>query len=102
MRDDVHAAGTPGGGTAVGGLAGTNIGGGSPRGAKLEDAMGRGDADDTADSNEEQPGAFSGRAGGAVGGTPANKRARGGKSEARPGGAKKPKPRKTRRGDSAA
>jgi DnaK suppressor protein len=98
MRDDVHAAGTPGGGAAVGGLAGTNIGGGSPRGEKLEDAMGR----DDDDSNEEQPEAFSGHAGGAVGGTPANKRARGGKAEPRTGGAKKPKPRKSRRGGSAA
>ena len=29
-RADIHAAGTPGGGTAVGGLAGTNVGDGSP------------------------------------------------------------------------
>src|SRR5205809_451059 len=28
--DDVHATGTPGGATASGGLAGTNVGGGSP------------------------------------------------------------------------
>ena len=80
-RGDVHAAGTPGGGTARGGLAGTNVGGGAPGGAKLEDAMGRGDADTEADPDEEDaPEAFAGRSGGAVGGTPANKRAKGGKT----------------------
>jgi RNA polymerase-binding transcription factor DksA len=80
-RGDVHAAGTPGGGTARGGLAGTNVGGGAPKGAKLEDAMARGDADTEADPDEEDaPEAFAGRSGGAVGGTPANKRAKGGKT----------------------
>ena len=77
-RDDVHAAGTPGGGTASGGLAGTNIGGGSPADAHLEAAMGDGVADAPVDDDdEEQPEAYAGTAGGAVGGTPANKRARG-------------------------
>lgn len=82
---DSHAAGTPGGGTAVGGLAGTTIGGGSPDGADLEDAMGSGTADhaDPGDEGEDEPDAYSGPSGGAVGGTPANKRARGGKP--RPG-----------------
>jgi RNA polymerase-binding transcription factor DksA len=76
---DVHAAGTPGGGTAVGGLAGTNIGGGAPDTADLEAAMGTGTDDAAIDNDgEEQPEAFSGRSGGAVGGTPANKRAVGG------------------------
>jgi RNA polymerase-binding transcription factor DksA len=78
--NDTHAAGTPGGGTAQGGLAGANIGGGSPTGARLEDALGRGDADDDP-GNEEIPEAQSGRAGGAVGGTPANKRGRGAKAD---------------------
>lgn len=80
-RNDTHAAGTPGGGTAAGGLAGTNVGGGDPDGANLEDAMGSGthdaDAPDAADG-EDQPEALSGPSGGAIGGTPANKRARGG------------------------
>ncbi|WP_439629858.1 TraR/DksA family transcriptional regulator [Gemmata sp.] len=79
--DDVHAAGTPGGGTAVGGLAGTNIGGGSPEGANLEGAMGSGNYDTEepdAEDGEDQPEAQAGPSGGAVGGTPANKRARGG------------------------
>jgi RNA polymerase-binding transcription factor DksA len=80
---DKHAAGTPGGGSASGGLAGSNIGRGSPREAILENAMGGGrpgaDAD-SSDEDEDAPEAFSGRAGGAVGGTPANKRAKGGQS----------------------
>jgi RNA polymerase-binding transcription factor DksA len=80
VRGDSHAAGTPGGGTAVGGLAGTTIGDGAPERVNLEGAMGRGNMDDT-DFDEEQPEAFSGSAGGAVGGTPANKRARGGKRD---------------------
>jgi RNA polymerase-binding transcription factor DksA len=71
QQGDTHAAGTPGGGT--------NIGGGSPTGAKLEEAMGRGDADDDP-GEEEIPEAQSGRSGGAVGGTPANKRAHGTKA----------------------
>lgn len=78
-RGDTHAVGTPGGGTAVGGLAGTNIGDGSPAEANLEEAMGTGTADAPVDADgEDQPQAFSGSSGGAVGGTPANKRSRGG------------------------
>lgn len=80
---DKHAAGTPGGGSASGGLAGSNIGRGAPREAILENAMGggRSGADaDSGDEDEDAPEAFSGRAGGAVGGTPANKRAKGGQS----------------------
>jgi RNA polymerase-binding transcription factor DksA len=76
---DVHAVGTPGGGTAVGGLAGTNVGSGSPRDVPLEAAMAEGIADAPEDADgEDQPEAFSGPSGGAVGGTPANKRSRGG------------------------
>ncbi len=37
---DVHATGTAGGGTALGGLAGTNAGHGDPDAGALEDAMG--------------------------------------------------------------
>jgi RNA polymerase-binding transcription factor DksA len=74
---DVAAVGTPGGGTAVGGLAGTNVGRGSPDNANLEAALATGTADAPVDTdNEDQPEATSGHAGGAVGGTPANKRAR--------------------------
>jgi RNA polymerase-binding transcription factor DksA len=93
-KGDVHAAGTPGGGTADGGLAGTNVGSGSPRGARLEEAMGSGnfDVESRADEDDEAPQAYSGRSGGAVGGTPANKRARGGKGSGNPTGpAKRPK-----------
>jgi hypothetical protein len=75
---DTHAAGTPGGGSAVGGLAGTNIGRGDPRGANLENAMGSSNFDVAIDADEGNQ-AYSGPAGGAVGGTPANKRSRGGK-----------------------
>jgi len=100
-RDDVQAAGTPGGGSAQGGLAGTNVGRGSPRGAKLERTMGSGKYDaDThpEESEEEAPGAFSGRSGGAVGGTPANKRSSGGHSAQRaPGRATRPSKSKKKR-----
>jgi RNA polymerase-binding transcription factor DksA len=101
--DDVQAAGAPGGGSARGGLAGTNIGGGSPRGAKLERTMGSGrhDSQDPSDESEEDsPNAYSGRSSGAVGGTPANKRASGGQvNPRRTSGvtrAGKPKKRRTR------
>lgn len=80
--DDVHAAGTPGGGTAVGGLAGTNVGRGDPSAAGLESAMGSGNFDVAAEeADEEEVEAYSGSSGGAVGGTPANKRAVGGKKK---------------------
>jgi hypothetical protein len=68
-----HAAGTPAGGLASGGLGGTNAGDGSPENADLEEAMGSGPDDHSGDSipdNEPQ----SGRRGGAIGGTPAGKR----------------------------
>lgn len=78
QRADVHAAGTAGGGTAVGGLAGTNIGDGGPTGAGLEDAMGSGNFD-AAEADAEDNNAYADVAGGAVGGTPAGKRARGGR-----------------------
>jgi RNA polymerase-binding transcription factor DksA len=84
---DSYAAGTPGGGTAIGGLAGTNLGRGDPDSEELEEAMGSGkfDVDEAGDDTEmdnEDPktsSAFAGLSGGAVGGTPANKRATGGK-----------------------
>ncbi len=82
---DIHASGTPGGGTAIGGLAGTNVGRGELEGAHLEDAMGSSnfDHEEGAELDEELPEAQSGASGGAIGGTPANKRARGGKSRSR-------------------
>ena len=81
--DDVHAVGTAGGGTAIGGLAGTNVGHGDPAGAPLEDAIGSGNFDTRAEDEgegAEESTAFAGPTGGAVGGTPANKRATGGKT----------------------
>lgn len=76
---DIHAVGAPGGGTAVGGLAGTNIGIGAPGEADLEEAMASG-VFDTAIEDDEEAHAYGGPSGGAVGGTPANKRATGGKT----------------------
>jgi len=77
---DRHAAGTAGGGTAIGGLAGTNIGEGSVDTADLENATASGEFDHEDDaSDDETP--YSGRTGGAVGGTPASKRARGGRTK---------------------
>ena len=81
MRDetgDVHAAGTAGGGTAEGGLAGTNIGEGDPDNADLKGAMGSGNHDVAIEEDDEDTVACSAH-GGAVGGTPAGKRAVGGK-----------------------
>jgi hypothetical protein len=74
-RGDVFAAGTAGGGTAIGGLAGGNEGNGDPVIAELDEATGSSNfdaADDRADDRTPQ----SGFTGGAVGGTPARKRAR--------------------------
>jgi hypothetical protein len=69
---DSAAAGTPGGGLAAGGLAGSNAPDGEPD-ENLDDAMRFGPADNSGDNvatDEPQ----SGRSGGAVGGTPAGKR----------------------------
>jgi hypothetical protein len=71
----VHAAGT-----AVGGLAGTNVGEGDPADTDLEDAMGSGNFDVAIEELNDEKIAYSGPAGGAVGGTPANRRAVGGKA----------------------
>lgn len=73
---DIYAAGTAGGGTAVGGLAGSNEGHGDPRVSELHQATGSSmfDADDGRE-DEELP--ASGPSGGAVGGTPARKRSSG-------------------------
>jgi len=86
---DPHAVGTPGGGTAIGGLAGTNIGIGGPDNSSLEDAMASGNFDVTIETEQhpsspdspvvDETTSYAGPAGGAVGGTPANKRVSGGK-----------------------
>ena len=71
----IHAVGTPGGGSALGGLGGTNVGDGSADDVELDDMMGSGVHDDDEDEqSREEP--QSGRSGGAVGGTPAGKRSR--------------------------
>jgi RNA polymerase-binding transcription factor DksA len=77
---DVHAAGTPGGGSAVGGLAGTNIGEGDPDDGDLEDAMGSSNFDQELDDDHEDTSSYSGPTGGAVGGAVADGRAVGGKT----------------------
>ena len=74
-RGDVHAVGTAGGGTAVGGLAGSNEGDGEPAIAEIDEATATGNfdaEDDRAQANTPK----SGRSGGAVGGTPVFKRAK--------------------------
>jgi len=71
---EIGAAGTAGGGLAAGGLAGTNAPDGEPE-DDMEEALAFGSADHAGD--ERQAGEpQSGRSGGAVGGTPAGKRAR--------------------------
>lgn len=77
VRGDQHAAGTASGGTALGGLAGSNEGRGDPDVTDLDEAMGSGnfDARDARDADAaDEPQA--GRSGGAVGGTPAGKRSK--------------------------
>lgn len=73
---DTFAAGTAGGGTAIGGLVGTNFGDGDPDVAELQEATGSGnfDVDDSRDIDQLTP--LAGPTGGAVGGTPARKRAK--------------------------
>ena len=53
-HDDIHAAGTAGGGTAEGGLAGTNIAEGDPDNADLEDAMGTSTHDVAIEADDEE------------------------------------------------
>lgn len=86
--DDRHAAGTPAGGTEVGGMAGSNDADGAPQAADLAEAAATGSHPPEAEDNQ----AYSGPAGGAVGGTPAGGRARGGRTGGglRPGGDERP------------
>jgi RNA polymerase-binding transcription factor DksA len=74
-RGDVHAAGSAGGGTAVGGLAGSNEGYGDPKVIEVDEATASGHFDAEDDRGEVNT-PRSGRAGGAVGGTPVFKRAK--------------------------
>lgn len=74
-RGDTHAAGTAGGGTAVGGLAGGNGGSGDPIIAEVDEATANGTFDIEDDRLDDRT-PLSGRSGGAVGGTPARKRAK--------------------------
>lgn len=76
-ESDIHAAGTPGGGTSLGGLAGSNEGRGEPDVIELNEAAGSSNFDSAEtieESANEEPRA--GQSGGAVGGTPARKRAK--------------------------
>jgi RNA polymerase-binding transcription factor DksA len=73
---DGHAAGEPGGGGPSGGLAGSNEGRGDPVVGELEEAMGSSNFDVISARDDDPDEPKSGRSGGAVGGTPANKRAR--------------------------
>lgn len=75
VANDEHAVGEPGGGTAIGGLAGSNSGDGTPEISDLQDAAGSGDFDVESSRDDDQA-PRSGRSGGAVGGTPARKRAK--------------------------
>jgi RNA polymerase-binding transcription factor DksA len=72
---DVHAAGTAGGGTAVGGLAGSNEGNGDPVVVEVDEATANGSFDIEDDRTDDRT-PMSGFTGGAVGGTPARKRAK--------------------------
>ena len=74
---DRHAQGTPGGGSAVGGLGGTNIDEGSPQNADLEEAM-VGEREDREEGEDQAP--YAGPSGGAVGGSPAEGRSAGGQT----------------------
>jgi len=79
------AVGTPGGGTEVGGLAGTNIDNGDPVSTDIDRAMG---SDARGEDSEDGGPPYAGHSGGAAGGTPAQSRSSGGRQRhgLRPGG----------------
>ena len=81
---DVHAAGTPGGGTAVGGLAGSNAGHGDPGCGRPAGRDGQRRFGRTRGPSRHRSRAQIGTLWGAVGGTPANKRNRTGRSPRQP------------------
>jgi len=68
-RGDIHAVGEAGGGTAIGGIAGSNFGHGDPDTAELADAMGSGnfdardeeDLDDLSGEDSETPASLENR-----------------------------------------
>jgi DnaK suppressor protein len=74
-QGDTHAIGTAGGGTPIGGLAGGNEGDGDPTIVELEDATASSNFD-VEDDRAQGRTPLSGPSGGAVGGTPAFKRAK--------------------------
>lgn len=74
-RSDIYAAGDAGGGTAIGGLAGTNFGSGDPNISELHEASGSSKYD-IEDDRLAPNTPLGGPSGGAVGGTPARKRAK--------------------------
>jgi len=76
FSEDSHAAGTAGGGTAVGGLAGTNIGRGDPSIADLQDASGSSDFDRTDARDDNGPVPHAARNGVPIRGTPKSQRPR--------------------------
>jgi len=80
-----EAVGTPGGGTEVGGLAGTNRDDGDPALIDIDRAMG---SDDRGPEEEDGGPPYAGHSGGAVGGAVAQGRAKGGHEGhgIRPGG----------------
>jgi RNA polymerase-binding transcription factor DksA len=73
-HQDVHAAGSPGGGAAAGGLAGATKGDGSPDVHELEAAMGSGNFDVHEGEDESRGAPLANRRGSAISGTPATKR----------------------------
>jgi len=76
---DIYAAGTPGGGTEFGGLAGSNAGDGAPENELHEMQAAEANGDYNSEAQEATP-PYSGLSGGAVGGTPAEDRATGGQT----------------------
>ena len=72
---DDNMSGTPGGGAASGGMAGSNSGDGSTDDVDIIGALGSSDADTNGDNLEDDE-PQSGSSGGAVGGTPAGKRSK--------------------------
>ena len=73
--DDRNMSGAAGGGLAAGGMGGTNNGDGSIDDVNIAGALGSADADHNGDNIDEGEEPQSGRSGGALGGTPAHKRA---------------------------
>ena len=71
-----EAVGTPGGGTEVGGLGGTNIDDGDPASIDIDRAMG---SDARGEDSEEGGPPYAGHSGGATGGTVAQGRSSGGR-----------------------